>query len=165
MEPAVRNQIRPGDLGEIVRWHGVTYAREFGFDETFEAYVAGPLSEFVLRQGERERLWIAEDNGRIIGTIAIVSAAPATAQLRWFLVDPTVRGRGLGGRLIGDAVEFCISAGYGKVILWTVDLLQHAARVYEKAGFKRVEAVSARRWGVDLTEERYELEFLGSKGR
>src|SRR5438067_10174680 len=108
-QPAVtiRTDLRPGDLGAIVSLHGVIYAREYGFDPTFEAYVAGPLAEFVHRASARERLWIAEREGRIVGCIAIVAASPRTAQLRWFLVDPTARGAGLGKCLLGETVAFC----------------------------------------------------------
>jgi len=154
---ALRTELRPGDLGRIVARHGEIYAREQGFDRTFEAYVAGPLAEFVRKGSPRERLWIAERDGRFAGCVAIVEAAPRTAQLRWFLVEPEERGRGLGGRLLGEAVAFCRARGYANVVLWTVRALHAAARRYEAAGFRRVEERPARRWGVEVTEERFEL--------
>src|SRR5437867_7870156 len=92
----LRADLRPGDLGAVVSLHGLVYAREYGFDPTFEAYVAGPLAEFALRGSPRERLWLAERDGRLVGCAAVVAAAPQTAQLRWFLVDPAARGAGLG---------------------------------------------------------------------
>src|SRR2546423_4368740 len=104
--PTLRTDLRPGDLGTIVYLHGVIYAREYGFDPTFEAYVAGPLAEFVRRASPRERLWIAERDGRLIGSVAVVAASPQTAQLRWFLVDPCARGAGLGKRLLREAIAF-----------------------------------------------------------
>src|SRR5262249_26852743 len=79
----LRTNLMPGDLGWIVYLHGTVYAREYGFDPTFEAYVAGPLAEFVRAASERERIWIAERASRIVGCVAIVAAAPLTAQLRW----------------------------------------------------------------------------------
>src|ERR687885_147033 len=87
---------RQGDLGSVVHLHGTVYAKEYGFDPTFEAYVAGPLAEFVRSRTDRDRLWVAERGGRMVGCIAIVAAGPQTAQLRWFLVDPSARGAGLG---------------------------------------------------------------------
>src|SRR5262249_38072313 len=90
----LRTDLRPGDLGSIVHLHGVVYAPEYGSDPTFEAYVAGPLAEFVRAASRRERLWVAERDGRIIGCVAIVAASPQTAQLRWFLVESNERGRG-----------------------------------------------------------------------
>ena len=92
----LRTALRPGDLGTVVHLHGTVYAAEYGFDHTFEAYVAGPLAEFAIAASARERLWIAERGGRIAGCVAIVSASPRTAQLLWFLVAPSARGGGIG---------------------------------------------------------------------
>ena len=63
--PTIRTELRPGDVREIVRMHGVLYAREFGFDPSFEAYVDGPLAEFAMRSAANERIWIAEAGPRI----------------------------------------------------------------------------------------------------
>jgi ribosomal protein S18 acetylase RimI-like enzyme len=153
----LRTDLRPGDLGAVVSLHGTVYAREHGFDPTFEAYVAGPLAEFVKSGSPRERLWIAERDGRIVGCVAIVAADPQTAQLRWFLVDPTARGTGLGKRLLHEAVAFARESGYTNVILWTVSALAAAAHLYRSAGFRKVEERSGHLWGVDLVEEKYEL--------
>ncbi len=153
----IRTDLRPGDLGMIVRLHGTVYARERGFDPTFEAYVAEPLAAFVKAHTDRECLWIAERGGRIVGCVAIVAAAPDTAQLRWYLVTPDARGAGLGTRLLAEAVAFGRASGYGRVILWTESALTAAARLYRAAGFVKVEERPGRVWGVDLVEEMYEL--------
>jgi ribosomal protein S18 acetylase RimI-like enzyme len=153
----LRSDLRPGDLGAIVYLHGIVYARERGFDPTFEAYVAGPLAQFVCEGGDRQRLWIAEREGRLVGCVAIVAASPRTAQLRWFLVDPDVRGVGLGRLLLLEAIAFCEEHGYAEVILWTESALEAAAHLYRSAGFQKVEEKPGRMWGVDLVEEKYEL--------
>jgi GNAT superfamily N-acetyltransferase len=137
--------------------HGVLYARERGFDSTFEAYVAGPLAEFVRAGDPRQRLWIAECDGRLVGCVAIVAASPRTAQLRWLLVDPEVRGTGLGKRLLGEAIAFGKECGYAEIILWTESALTAAARLYLGAGFRKTEEKPGRMWGVDLVQEKYEL--------
>jgi GNAT superfamily N-acetyltransferase len=157
----LRTDLRPGDLGEVVRLHGVVYARERGFDPTFEAYVAGPLAEFVRAASPRGRLWLAERGGRLVGCAAVVEAAPETAQLRWFLVAPSARGCGLGTRLMGEALAFCRACGYAEVMLWTESALAAAARLYRAAGFRKVEEKPGRMWGVDLVEEKYQLRLGG----
>jgi GNAT superfamily N-acetyltransferase len=153
----VRTNLEPGDLGSIVGLHGVLYAREYAFDPTFEAYVAGPLAEFVLCPSDRQRLWIAERGGSLVGCVAIVEASPRAAQLRWFLVDPSARGAGLGKRLLNEAVAFCQGRGYQTITLWTVSALTAAAHLYRSAGFRKVEEKPGRLWGVDVVEEKYEL--------
>jgi ribosomal protein S18 acetylase RimI-like enzyme len=157
----VRAGLRPGDLGAVVRLHGVVYARERGFDPTFEAYVAGPLAEFVRTGSPRGRIWLAERGGRLVGCAAVVAADPRTAQLRWFLVDPSARGAGLGTRLLKEALVFCRACGYGEVFLWTENALAAAARLYRAAGFRKVEERPGRLGGVNLVEEKYTLVLTG----
>jgi ribosomal protein S18 acetylase RimI-like enzyme len=153
----MRTGLQPGDFGAIVALHGVLYAAEYGFDSTFEAYVAEPLAAFVLRGSPRERVWVEERDGRIVGCVAIVTAGERTAQLRWFLVDPSARGGGLGRRLLESGIGFAREAGYERIVLWTVAGLEAALHLYRRAGFERVEAAPLRRWGVEVVEEKYEL--------
>lgn len=152
-----RTYLRPGDLGWIVFRHGVLYADEYGFDSTFEAYVAGPMAEFVRAASARERIWIAEQADRVVGCIAIVASAPQVAQVRWYLVEPPLRGQGFGKRMLNEAIRFAHANGYEAIILWTVSALREAAHLYRSAGFQVVERKPGRCWGIDLTEERYEL--------
>lgn len=153
----LRTDLKSGDIGWIIYLHGVVYDRECGFDPTFEAYVAGPLADCVRSASARNRIWIAEREGRIVGCIAIVALSPQTAQLRWFLVEPSARGGGLGKKLLQEAVAFCKRCGYESIILWTVRGLAAAAHRYESVGFQKVEEKPGRRWGVDVVEEKYAL--------
>ena len=160
----LRTELRPGDIGCVIYLHGAVYAREYGFDRTFESYVAGSLSEYALSGSPRERLWIAELDGRIVGSIAIVASSPQVAQLRWFLVDPGARGAGIGRKLLNEAVSFCESSRYRSVFLWIVSALTAAARLYVSIGFRKVEENPRRRWGVDVVEEKYELLLQRARG-
>jgi len=155
----LRTELKPGDIGTIVRMHGVIYATEYGFDHTFEAYVAGPLGGCVCAASPRDRIWIAERDNQIVGCIAIVAALPQVAQLRWFLVDPAARSFGLGSLLLAEAVSFSEEKDYDSIFLWTVSALTTAARLYQSAGFKKVEEKPGRCWGVNVVEEKYEMQL------
>lgn len=155
----IRNNLIPGDIGYITWLHGILYAREQGWDFTFEAYVAGPLSEFAKISSPRQRIWIAEKEGRIVGSTAIVEAAPHEAQLRWLLVDPSVRGLGLGKKLVHEAIDFSKAQDYRKIFLWTVSALSTAAVLYRSCGFKKTEETSTKGWGAPVLEERYDLDL------
>lgn len=162
----LRSERRTGDLAWLLAAHA-DLARELGWDATFEAYVAQPMATSILKAASFERLWIAERDGRSVGSVAIVQADPLeteTAQLRWFLVQPEVRGQGLGKGLLEQAVAFSREAGYHRIILWTVRQLAAAAHLYESAGFKRVHETPSTRWGADVVEEQYML-WLGPQGR
>ena len=153
----MRTGLQPGDLGAIVSMHGRLYADEYGFDTTFEPYVAEPLSAFVRRASPRERIWVEYDGDRLVGCVAIVEAADDQAQLRWFLVHPAARGRGLGHRLLDAAIEFSRAEGYARLILWTVGGLAASRHLYARAGFVCVESSPTRLWGVDVVEEKHDL--------
>ncbi len=154
---SIRSQLKPGDIGTLAYLHGILYAREYGWDYTFEAYVAGPLAEFAKAHNARERIWIVEKDGQIAGSIAIVEASEQEAQLRWMLLTPDLRGQGLGRLLVQEALEFCQAQGYASVFLWTVSLLTPATRLYQSVGFRLTEQKSHHIWGADLTEQRYDL--------
>jgi N-acetylglutamate synthase-like GNAT family acetyltransferase len=154
---SIRDQLKPGDIGTLTYLHGVLYANEYGWDYTFEAYVAGPLAEFAKTHNERERIWIVEKDGQIAGSIAIVEASEKEAQLRWMLLTPELRGRGLGKFLVQKALEFCQAQRYATVYLWTVSLLTAATGLYQSVGFRLTEQKTHRIWGAELTEQRYDL--------
>ena len=154
---STRHDLRPGDVGYITYLHGTLYAPEQGWDHTFDAYVAVPLAEFAKSKSLSERIWIVEKEGRIVGSAAIVKYSEKEAQLRWLLLHPEVRGRGLGRRLAEDALDFCRDVGYSSVFLWTVNTLPIAAQLYQSVGFKQTDELTHELWGSTVTEVRYEL--------
>ena len=153
-----RHNFTPGDIRHLTYLHGILYDKEFGYDKTFEAYVARGLAEFVLNHDpEKEQIWLAEEKGEIIASIAIVKYLEDTAQLRWYLVHPDHRGKGIGKKLIGNAVEFCRLKKYKSCFLWTTSELKAAAYLYTRAGFIKTEEKTHAIWGSERTEERYDL--------
>lgn len=153
----LRSNLKPGDVGYVTWLHGVLYAEEFGWDHTFEAYVAEPLAAFAKSHTERERLWLVEHEGNVAGSIAIVEASREQAQLRWFLLHPDLRGRGIGRILMEEAISFCRDKDYSQIFLWTVSALTSAAKLYQAVGFQMTEQAAHELWGAAVTEQRYEL--------
>lgn len=154
----IRTHIKAGDIGCITYLHGIVYAAEYQLDHTFEGYVAAGLGQFAnTYNSDHDYFAVAELDGTIVGTIAIVGQRDRTAQLRWFLVHPDARGRGLGKRLLRDAVDFCRRRNYKSVFLWTISDLKIAAHLYRDAGFQLTEQITHEIWGAVRTEEKYEL--------
>ncbi|HOE71501.1 MAG TPA: GNAT family N-acetyltransferase [Deltaproteobacteria bacterium] len=149
----------PGSLGRITELHGDYYHRHWGFGLFFEAKVATGLAEFLGRyDGDRDGLWTVLLNGRVEGSIAIdgINARSRGAHLGWFIVSDVLRGKGVGGRLLSTAVDFCRSRGYARIHLWTFEGLDAARHLYEKAGFRLVEERIGARWGTEVNEQRFE---------
>ena len=144
----LRHSLGPGDIGYVTYLHGIVHAKECGFDTTFDAYVADGLADFIKSfRPKRDRIWLAEADNRIVGSIAIVGRAGLRAQLRWFLVHPEFQGQGIGRRLLNEALRFSKRQGYKSVFLWTVSELDVARRLYVDVGFRRTKRKRTRYGG------------------
>jgi len=152
----IRNDIEPGDIGSIIKLHGEYYSKYNGFDTSFEPYVAIPLSEFVLRKRDNERIWIVEKENEINGCIAIVDNGNGIAQLRWYILSEGIQGIGIGKKLIIKALDYCKEKLYERVILWTIDEQIKAIEVYKRNGFVLKEEKRHCLWGKDINEQCYE---------
>jgi GNAT superfamily N-acetyltransferase len=140
--------------------HGELYAREFGWDTSMEAFTARIVAEYAAaRDPRREAAWIAELDDRRVGCVFCVAADETTAQLRLLLVDPAVRGRGLGARLVDECLCFARGAGYRLMTLWTNHPLRAARRVYISRGFTLVREEPHHSFGVDLIGQVYDLDL------
>ena len=155
----LRTGLRPGDLGMVTHLHGVVYADEYHLDTTFEPYVARPLSEFALAGPGAGEIWLADHEGRMVGSLAVVrTAEPGEAQLRWFLVMPDCRGTGLGRRLMDRAMAYCREKHVHRVILWSFADLDAALHLYRAYGFIETQRQRTHLWGRVLEEIRMDLD-------
>jgi GNAT superfamily N-acetyltransferase len=154
----VRVGDRPGDAGEVIALHARMYAAEYDLDATFEGSVASGMGEWLIgpRPGPG-RLWVAEDDWRVVAAVGLTGVSPQIGRLRWFLVDAAARGRGLGRELLDRALAFARASGYERLVLETFSELEGAAHLYRSVGFVLVETWVTTLWGRELARERYEL--------
>ena len=145
--------LQPGDLGWLVERHGVLYAREYGWDQSFERLVASIVAEF---NPETDRAWIAETHARV-GAVLCVHQDETTAKLRTLLVEPSARGLGVGTRLVREVIRYAKQSGYSTLTLWTNDILVSARRIYEREGFTLRHEAPNPAFGHDLTEQTWSL--------
>ena len=150
--------LRPGDLGWIAQRHGEIYAREYGWSQSFEAFVARIVADYLdNQQPGRENAWIAEVDGQRAGCVFCVRNDDETAQLRVLLVEAWARGHGQGARLVDECVQFARDSGYRKLVLWTNDILVAARRIYLAAGFELVREERHHSFGKDLVGQFWEM--------
>ena len=158
--PATLREPRPGDMGWIAQSQGACYAREYGWDSSFEALVAEIVASFIKSfDASRERCWIAEIDGAPVGSVMLVRHDDEVAKLRLLLVEPAGRGQGLGKRLVGECIAFARACGYRKITLWTQSILTAARKIYQDAGFVLVASEPHRSFGQSLIGETWEMKL------
>lgn len=161
LQPLTIRTYQSNDIEYIIQRHRELYENEYGFSAEFGDYVEKYVKKFDLEhQPEQENIWIAECDGKPVGVIAVVKVDNETAQLRWFLIEPGMRGRGLGHLLMQTTLNFCKEKNYRKIILWTVNTLEAARHLYRNYGFMLMETKENLDWTkTKILEELWECEL------
>jgi DNA-binding MarR family transcriptional regulator/N-acetylglutamate synthase-like GNAT family acetyltransferase len=158
--------IRPPRAGEVTLTaarQAALYAAEYGWDARFEVLVARIAADFLEQfDPARERCWIAERHGEVVGSIYVVQQARTVAKLRMLYVEPGARGLGIGRRLVEEALAFARERNYRKVVLWTHDVLVAARRLYRDLGFAKAGTETHEDFGVPVVAETWELPLPGA---
>jgi ribosomal protein S18 acetylase RimI-like enzyme len=157
----VRRELRPNDAEAIADLHDRVYSAEYGLDGRFRASVARGL-EIAVRDGWPERsgaAWLVDGDDGLSGSLGLTQLEPGVGQVRWFVLSPELRGRGLGRTLVGELVDEARAAGMRLVFLETFSALTAAAHIYRGVGFRVVHEERTDMWGPTITYQRYELKL------
>lgn len=153
---------RAGDMGRVIAAQAKSYTETYGWNDEYEALVAEICAHFLRHfDPARERCWIAEQDAQLVGSIFLVKGGDGTAKLRLLHVADAARGRGLGTRLVTECIRFAQDAGYGRLELWTNDILTAARRIYQTVGFTLEKEEAHRSFGQDLVGQTWALDLDG----
>ena len=163
--PVVLRPPRSGDYGWVVQRHAILYAREYGWDERFEALIAEVVAGFIRTADPSwERGWIAERGGQNVGCVFVRKKSDTVAQLRLLLVEPSARGLGIGKRLVRECTRFAREKGYQSIVLWTNSVLETARHIYLAEGYRLTAEETHSSFGPDLVGQYWELDLTGAAG-
>jgi DNA-binding MarR family transcriptional regulator/ribosomal protein S18 acetylase RimI-like enzyme len=159
-EPYLLRPHQVGDMGWIAHRQGLLYAQEYRWDERYEALAAKIAAKFIEHfDSRRERCWIAERHGEIVGSVFLVKQSRTIAKLRLLYVEPSARGLGIGQRLVSECVRFARQAGYKKITLWTQSNLRAARHIYKSQGFRLGVKKRHHSFGHNLVAETWNLKL------
>ena len=154
---------RIGEIGWLIHRQALLYHLEQGWNGEFETLITRIYSEYEAAPGTpAKQIWVAELEGEVAGSVFVLPSTDgeeSTAQLRMLYVEPMFRGRGVGGRLVAEAVTFARISGYKRIMLWTQDCLASARSIYQKAGFVLAKEERHQSFGADLNGQYWVLEL------
>ena len=142
---------KPGEEAYVADAHRRVYSEEYHWGEPFISYAMHiPLAFAQKEPSAREGFWIAECDGRPVGSIMLCGTDdPELGQLRLFLVEKPYRRQGMGKALTAVHLDKARAAGYKRLMLETAHPLTEAIAHYEKLGFRKVEETPNTDWSLD----------------
>jgi GNAT superfamily N-acetyltransferase len=131
----------PGQL-RLVRdlfeeyWTSIGFGRQtFGFGEELDNLPGA----YVRPEG---RLAIAVSDGQPAGCVALRRFDERSGEMKRLFVRQAARGQGVAGILLGWLVSEARAQGYTRMLADTLPTMEAALRLYQRLGFKRIEAYS-----------------------
>lgn len=113
---------REGQLADDIDHHEI----ELDLD-TFEDTYVGQ---------SKNRLWLAEADGKSIGMISVLAMGEAVAQVRWLRVAAAWRETDVTCRLLQTATDHCRQHAFLKVVIMTAVRAERAVPLLKCLGFR-----------------------------
>ena len=155
----IRRRLRLGDTRAIAELHRRVYGPEYGMNDEFVAAVAATLEQAEASGWPQDggAVWIVEQDGQVVGSLGLTAEGERRGQLRWFVLEAPLRGRGLGRSLLSELLASAREAGMQRLEFDTFSALQDAARLYRSVGFEVVSERERSDWGPPIVYQHYTL--------
>lgn len=147
-----------GMIGDVSGLHARTHGPIVGNGPSFESVVSRAMAEFMPRiSNPVNNSWSVLENGRIVASITIdgEDLGNNIAHLRWFILEPHLRGSGLGRKLLDKALQHCDGHDFDEIHLWTLKGLEAARKLYEMNGFTLADEYVGDQWGKAVVEQKF----------
>lgn len=123
-------------MAEIVR----NCLKEHGLDIPGTAYFDASLEQLSAYYAQPGRAYyVLLQDGEVVGGIGLAEFEGDCCELQKLYLIPTARGKGTGRALVRFIEERARALGYRTIYLETHSNLAGAIRLYEKAGYRRIE--------------------------
>lgn len=110
------------------------YQAAIGVDLCFQGFA----DELATLPGSYTSILIAEEEGAVLGCVALRPHGDADAEMKRLYVRPAGRGRGVGRRLAERAIEEARRAGSRRIVLDTLPQMSEAQALYRALGFRDI---------------------------
>lgn len=125
-----KNETKQFILRILEKEFGLTGISRPDLDEIPEVY-----------QYERSNFWIAIENEKVIGTIALKNCGSNRGYIKRMYVGKAFRGKGVAHELISTLIRFAKDNGYQELFLGTIEDLIAANKFYKKEGFQKIDSL------------------------
>jgi GNAT superfamily N-acetyltransferase len=158
----IRRTLRGEDAAAIAELHGRVYTLEYGMNDVFVARVAEGVLDAVAAGWPEAggAVWLIDGaEGCLDGCLALTDEGDGLGRLRWFVLAPALRGRGLARPLVADLLARARGQGFERIELETFSALRAAARIYREVGFAVMWERERTDWGPPITYQHYRLDL------
>jgi len=131
----IRRVVDEADV-DTVRTLFREYAHDIAVDLSFQGFdeeLARLPGQYSAPDGV---LLLYLDEGRPAGCVAVHRWSEDACEMKRLFVRDPFRGKGAGVGLVEAAIEWARTAGYGRMLLDTLPLMETAQRLYERLGFR-----------------------------
>jgi putative acetyltransferase len=125
-----------GEDGTAFRTLNEEWISRYFVLEAKDRETLGDPENMILRKGGR--VFLADVDGKTVGCVALIPMGDGVYELSKMAVSPSMRGRGIGRRVLEHAIAQARALAATSLFLGSNSVLQNAVHLYESVGFRHV---------------------------